>query len=95
MERTNYWLLFAILCSTAVWACSAQSKSVKTETVYETSRHDESTPYGTVMKKTESTETHTEKSSEPSGILSGTVDLVGKTVALPFRVVAGLIDLAF
>lgn len=70
--------------------CSTQNRTVRTETVQTT----EPAPASTVITKTE-TET-TETRSEPQGgILSGTVDVVGKTLALPFRVVGGLIDLVF
>jgi hypothetical protein len=41
------------------------------------------------------TETHTETQRESGGILSGAVDVVGKTIALPFRAVGGLVDLIF
>jgi hypothetical protein len=69
--------------------CSTQSKTVKTE-YHETA--DRGSNSG-VTRKTETTET--ESSSESGGILSGTVDIIGKTIALPFRAVGGLIDLAF
>lgn len=84
-------LLFALM---VVAGCSTQSRTVKSEVVYEPVAATESTADKTV-RKTESTETRTETYSEPPGLLSGTVDLVGKTIALPFRVVGGLIDLAF
>jgi hypothetical protein len=47
-----------------------------------------------VVRKTESTERRTETRQE-GGLISGTVDIVGKTVALPFKVVGGLIDVIF
>jgi len=46
------------------------------------------------VKRTETTETE-KSSTESGGVISGTVDIVGKTLALPFRAVGGLIDLAF
>jgi len=46
------------------------------------------------VKKTETTETE-KSSTESGGVISGTVDIIGKALALPFRVVGGLIDLAF
>ena len=33
--------------------------------------------------------------TDSGGVIRGTVDIVGKTWALPFRVVGGLINLAF
>jgi hypothetical protein len=62
---------------------------VKTETTYE-----EPTAESAGVRKTESTERRTETRQE-GGLISGTVDIVGKTVALPFKVVGGLIDVVF
>jgi hypothetical protein len=62
---------------------------VRTETAYE-----EPTAESAVVRKTESTERRTETRQE-GGLISGTVDIVGKTVALPFKVVGGLIDVIF
>jgi hypothetical protein len=74
-------------------ACSTQSKTVRTES-YETAQDNTPGSNGAVVKKSETTET--EKSSTQSGgVLSGTVDIVGKTLALPFRLMGGLIELAF
>jgi len=70
--------------------CSTQTRTVKTETVQTT----EPAPASAVVTKTE-TETIETRSEPQGGILSGTVDVVGKTLALPFRVVGGLIDLIF
>jgi hypothetical protein len=47
-----------------------------------------------VVTKTETTETE-QSSTESGGVISGTVDIIGKTLALPFRAVGGLIDWAF
>jgi hypothetical protein len=91
MKAMGYVLLSGLLLMSA---CSTQSKTVKTES-YETAQ-DNSTAAanGAVVKKTETTETE-KSSTESGGIISGTVDIVGKTLALPFRLVGGLIDLAF
>ena len=90
MKTMGYLLLTGLLLMSA---CSTQSKTVKTES-YETTQNNSTAPAnGAVVTKTETT---TEKSStESGGIISGTVDIVGKTLALPFRAVGGLIDLAF
>jgi hypothetical protein len=74
-------------------ACSTQTKTVKTETVYETAPATASAD--STVTRTESTEIRTETENESSGILSGTVDIIGKTLALPFKLVGGLIDLIF
>jgi len=71
-------------------SCSTQSRTTRIESYESSSDH----ATGPTVKKTETTETE-KSSTESGGILSGTVDIVGKTLALPFRAVGGLIDLAF
>jgi len=91
MKTMGYLLLSGLLLTSA---CSTQSKTVKTESYETTQDNSTATANGVLVKKTETTET--EKSSAQSGgVISGTVDIIGKTLALPFRAVAGLIDLAF
>jgi hypothetical protein len=87
MKTAASFLLCGLLLT---MGCSTQSNTVKSES-YETAP-DRGSNSG-VTRKTETTETET--SSESGGILSGTVDIIGKTIALPFRAVGGLIDLAF
>jgi hypothetical protein len=60
---------------------------VSTERTYE----DPDSP----VVRTERTERRTETTREEGGVLSGTVDIVGKTIALPFRAAGGLIDVIF
>ena len=91
MKTMGYLLLSGLLLTSA---CSTQRKTVKTESYETTQDNSTAAANGAVVKKTETTET--EKSSAQSGgVISGTVDIIGKTLALPFRAVAGLIDLAF
>jgi len=90
VKTLGYLLISGILLTSA---CSTQSKTVKTES-YETTRDHTDAATGPVVRRTETTETE-KSSTESGGILSGTVDIVGKTLALPFRAVGGLIDLAF
>ena len=74
--------------------CSTTNRTVRTETAYEPVRTSAPASESTVVR-TESKET-TETRSEPEGgILSGTLDIVGKTLALPFKAVGGLIDVIF
>ena len=91
MKTIRYLLVSGILLMSA---CSTQSRTVKSES-YETYPDDASVSgSGPVVRKTETTDTE-KTSTESGGIISGTVDIVGKTLALPFRAVGGLIDLAF
>jgi hypothetical protein len=84
--------IFPILTALLVFtACATQTRTVTTETTYDPAPASYATPATTRT----TTETHTESQQESGGILSGTVDVVGKTIALPFRVVGGLVDLIF
>src|SRR5687767_11554258 len=78
--------------------CATHSRTVRTETTYEPARYSATDP-GPVSTTAETrtrttTETNTATEQE-GGLVSGTVDIVGKTIALPFRVVGGLVDLIF
>jgi hypothetical protein len=86
MKTTAPLFLCAVLLTAG---CSTHSRTVRTES-YETAPGSGAT----VTKKTETTDTN-ESNSESGGVLSGTVDVIGKTIALPFRAVGGLIDLIF
>ncbi len=94
MRKNSNLLLSLLFCCALIAGCSTQSKTVKTETVYDPAVTEEPTVENIVVKKTESTESRTE-TKPPQGLLSGTVDIVGKTIALPFKVVGGLIDVVF
>ena len=72
-------------------ACATQTRTVRTETTYEPAPAASTTQ--TTSRTT--TESHTQTQEESGGILSGTVDVVGKVIALPFRAVGGLVDLIF
>jgi hypothetical protein len=76
--------------------CATHSRTVRTETTYEPARYSasDSRPVSTTAETRTTTETNTE-SEQQGGLVSGTVDIVGKTIALPFRVVGGLVDLIF
>ena len=89
MKTIAYVLVSGVLLMSA---CSTQSRTVRTES-FETTNATNTTS-GPVVRKTETIETE-KSSTESGGVISGTVDIVGKTLALPFRAVGGLIDLAF
>ena len=91
MKTMGYLLLSGVLLTSA---CSTQSKTVKTESYETTQDNSTNAANGGVVKKTETTETE-KSSTESGGVISGTVDIIGKTIALPFRFVGGLIDLVF
>ncbi len=91
MKTMGYILLAGFLVTSA---CSTQSKTVKTESYETTPENSTAAENGPGVKKTETTVTE-ESSTESGGVLSGTVDIIGKTLALPFRAVGGLIELVF
>ena len=91
MKTLGYLLLSGCLL---VSACSTQSKTVKTDSYETTQDNTVGGTNGAVVQKSTATETEN-SSTESGGIISGTVDIIGKTLALPFRAVGGLIDLAF
>jgi hypothetical protein len=72
-------------------AGSTQSRTTRTESYTTTENSDRPA----VTSRTETTESESSNSESSGGIISGTVDIVGKTLALPFRAVGGLIDLIF
>jgi hypothetical protein len=83
---------FPILtCLVVFTGCATQTRTVTTETTYDPAPAS----YSTQATTRTTTETRSETEQESGGILSGTVDVVGKTIALPFRVVGGLVDLIF
>jgi hypothetical protein len=70
--------------------CATQTRTVRTETTYEPA------PGEPRAEATTRTTTETSSSTEQEGgVVSGAVDIVGKTIALPFRAVGGLVDLIF
>ena len=77
--------------------CSTTSKTARTETTEYpagSARYSDERPREPVVveRKTEETTTETKRDS---GLLSGTVNVVGEALALPFRFVGGLISAIF
>ncbi len=77
--------LFVVVCA----GCASNTKTIRTET--STYRPGEPTVVEreTTVKTTETPE------GSGGGILSGTVNIIGEVIALPFRAVAGLIRVIF
>ena len=77
--------------------CATQTRTVRTETSYDPAPASYD-PASTSARGETRTHTTTETSTETAqegGLVSGTVDVVGKTIAFPFRVVGGLVDMIF
>lgn len=75
----------ALLCLTG---CATHTKEVKTETT-----HYPATGQPTVVERETTVTTESEEGS--GGVVSGTVNVVGEALALPFRAVGGLIRVIF
>lgn len=95
--------LFAVLVFVLSFGmgCSTYSKTVRTETVQyppETVQgptHVDERPKEPLVVEKRKEETTTETKDESVGLLSGTVHVVGQALALPFRLVGGLIGVIF
>ena len=88
-------LLFAM---SVVTGCSTQSaKTVETEKTvqYAADKNQGRTEPVVVERQTTKTEETTKSEGESGGLLSSTVQLTGQVLALPFRLVGGLIDIVF
>jgi hypothetical protein len=86
--RRSLPLFLALFLFVVVGAgCASNTKTVRTET--STYRPGEPT---VVERETTTTET---PEGSSGGVLSGTVNVVGEIIALPFRAVGGLIRVIF
>lgn len=88
-------LLFAV---SIVTGCSTQSATtVETEKTvqYAADKNQRRTEPTVVERQTTRTEEKTKSESESAGLLSGTVHVAGQVLALPFRLVGGLIGVVF
>lgn len=90
MKIAAYPLCLLLSGALMISACSTQSRTTRTESYSTTDNADRP-----AVTRTETTETESSRTESSGGIISGTVDIVGKTLALPFRAVGGLIDLIF
>jgi hypothetical protein len=97
VRKVTESVLIALFAFGILAGCSTQSaKTIETEQRIQYATGDDqarSEPVVTENRTTKTEETKTEGQSV--GLLSGTVHVVGQAIALPFRVVAGLIGVAF
>lgn len=90
-----------VLCAAAAitlgpaMGCSSHTRTVTRETTqYSADRG----PYAgdpARVSETETTTTETVRRDDPPGLVSGTVNVIGEAVALPFRAVGGMIRALF
>lgn len=101
MRKTAHlYIVFLLLLSLGGGCAAHTTKTYKTTVQYPAESAEDQTEVaqhpkaqGAVETRTE--ETTTETQGESLGLLSGTVRVVGQALALPFRLVGGLISLAF
>ena len=97
MRKMTESVVIALCALSVLTACSTQSvKTVETEKrVQYATDNDQSRPEPVVTENRTTTTEETKTEGQSVGLLSGTVHIVGQAIALPFRVVAGLIGVAF
>jgi hypothetical protein len=90
-------IAIALFTLSVLNGCSTQSaKTVETEkTVQYAAERDPPRNEPVVTEKQTTKTEETKREGQSAGLLSGTVNVVGQAIALPFRLVAGLIELAF
>lgn len=98
LRRASESVFIGLFALTVVAGCSSQSaKTVETEKTvrYATSTDRAQTDPVVTEKRTTRTEESTRNDGQSTGLLSGTVNVVGEVLALPFRFVGGLIRAIF
>jgi len=98
LRRITESIFISVVCLSILAGCSTQStKTVETgKTVHYVAETDQVQSRPVVTDERSSKTEETKKTDEPSvGLLSGSVHVVGEALALPFRAVAGLINVVF
>ncbi len=89
-------ILSVFLVLLALPGCATNTNAQKTTTVQTTSTTPVDNAYGDKTVKTVETSTTSEaKPAESTGILGGTVHVLGEIVAFPFKVIAKLFEVIF
>ena len=83
----NLLLVVCFLVFSSV-GCASSTKTVRTETT-------QYPPTAPTSVEKETTVTTTETGGSSGGVVSGTVNVLGEVIALPFRAVGGLIGAIF
>ena len=95
MRRTTRGVVACLVGLTLGPGCASRTRTVTTEQRVHSpaAGAQQTTPPVTVEKET--TTTVTTIRDEPRGVLSTTVHIVGEILALPFRLIGGLLRLIF
>jgi hypothetical protein len=88
MRKTvHLFLVLFFLVIVSAGCAASNTKTVRTETT--------AYPIGGTTVQKETTVTTTQPPESSGGVLSGTVNVVGEVIALPFRAVGGLLSAIF
>jgi hypothetical protein len=87
MRKSSYLFLSLFLAANLGAACSTH-RTTTDEVAY-----DQRTGQPVTVER--HTTTTSESSTEDTGVLSGTVNVIGEVIALPFRAVGGLLRAIF
>ena len=93
MSRVVHFIVSAFLIANLATACATHSTTTRTDTV-EYAQEDRRTSQP-VERQTTTTRETTSSDDGGGGVISGTVDVLGEILALPFRAVGGLIRAIF
>ena len=93
MRNGTWCVLTSVLVVSLAAGCANQTRTVRTERTvqYPVGAGERSPEQVVVVEK----DTRTEIRRQPQGILSTTIHVVGEILALPFRLVGGLLRLVF
>ena len=98
MRKVGQCLAVTLFVTAVLGGCATQSstETVSKETVQYPAERAQYQPEPVVVEKRTTEKSETTKTEENSGgVLSSSVHIVGEVLALPFRAVAGLIDVLF
>jgi len=98
MRKIGQCFAIMLFVTAVLGGCSSQSstETVSKETVQYPTERAQYQPEPVVVEKRTTEKSETTKTEENSGgVLSSSVHIVGEVLALPFRAVAGLIDVLF
>jgi len=75
--------------------CARETRTVRIETSMVSPAPAAERPSAPPVAEPRTTTTRTQEASRSRGVLSATVHVIGKILALPFRLVGGLLEILF
>jgi len=89
MRQSYYFFLSLFLAAVLSTGCSTQ-RTTTDEVAY-----DQRTGQPVTVERHTTTTTTKDSTTEDTGVLSGTVNVIGEVISLPFRAVGGLVRAIF